>query len=177
MAERRRIAVVGASGSGKTTLAREVAGLLGVRYVELDEIQHGPNWAETPDDVFRARVAEVVAEEQWVIDGNYERKIGDDVVAAADTVVWLDFPLPLILRRLWVRTRERIRDDVELWAGNKEDWRSALWGRDSLFAWTIRSHRAHRKAWPARIARLQAAGVETVRLRSPEEVARWLATI
>jgi adenylate kinase family enzyme len=170
----RRIAVLGASGSGKTTLARSLAERLDVPFIELDAIQHGPNWTETPTEEFRAKVADALALPGWVIDGNYERKIGDDVVSAADTVVWLDLPLLLILRRLWVRTRERIRGDVELWAGNKERWRTALVGWDSLFAWTIRSHRGHRRANPARLERLRARGIAVVRLRRPEEVTAWL---
>jgi adenylate kinase family enzyme len=171
----RRVAVVGASGSGKTTLARALAARLGVPYVELDSFQHGPNWAEAPTEGFRARVTEALAQPGWVIDGNYERKIGDDVVSAADTVVWLDLSLPLILRRLWVRTRDRIRGDVELWAGNREGWRTALAGWDSLFAWAIRSHRAQRRANPTRLEALREHGVHVVRLRTPQEVESWLA--
>ena len=69
-----------------------------------------------------------------MIDGNYESKLGDTVIGEADTIVWLDLPLPLKLRRVARRTHERIRDDVELWNGNKETWRNAVWTRDSLFA-------------------------------------------
>ena len=56
----------------------------------------------------------------WVIDGNYEAKLGETVLAEADTIVWLDLPLWLKLRRIWKRTRHRIRNDVELWNGNRE---------------------------------------------------------
>jgi adenylate kinase family enzyme len=47
----RRVAIIAsASGNGKTTLGRDVAARLGVPFVELDALVHGPNWTETPDD-------------------------------------------------------------------------------------------------------------------------------
>jgi adenylate kinase family enzyme len=167
-----RINVKGTSGSGKSTFAQELAERLGLRYVELDALHHGPNWSEPTAEEFRARVREAMEAnpDGWVIDGNYEAKLGDTVLGAADTIVWLDLPLRLKLRRVTRRTRERIRDDVELWNGNKETWRNALWGRESLFAWMIRGHFRHGRTWP----RLYAGDPRFVRLRSVEEAREWL---
>jgi adenylate kinase family enzyme len=168
----KRVNVKGTSGSGKTTFAQELAKRLGVPYVELDALHHGPNWTEASAKEFHARVRQAMeaAPEGWVIDGNYEVKLGDTVIVAADTIVWLDLPLALKLRRVARRTHERIRDDVELWNGNKESWRNALWGRESLFAWLIRGHFRHRRTWP----RLYAADPRFVRLRSVVAARRWL---
>jgi adenylate kinase family enzyme len=168
----RRVNVKGTSGSGKSTFARELAERLGLPYVELDALHHGPNWSEPTAEEFRARVRVAVdaAPDGWVIDGNYEAKLGDTVIAPADTIVWLDLPLRLKLRRVARRTGERIRDDVELWNGNKETWRNALWGRESLFAWLIRGHFRHRRTWP----RLYAGDPRFVRLRSVAAARRWL---
>ena len=141
----RRVAIVGASGNGKTTLGRELARRLGVPFVELDALHHGPNWAEPPLEEFRARVEEATAGDGWVVDGGYERKLGNLVLDRADTVVWLDLPLPLILGRLLRRTLRRIRTREELWAGNRESWRGAFWGGESLFAWTIKAHYRRRR--------------------------------
>jgi adenylate kinase family enzyme len=161
--------VRGSSGSGKTTFARALAQRLGVPYVELDALHHGPNWSEATPEEFRAKVAPIVAQEAWVIDGNYESKLGDLVASEADTVVWLDLPLLTKLRRLWRRTSHRIRDDVELWSGNKENWRNAVWSRDSLLYWAVRGHFVHRWRIPRTIP-----AQRLVRLRSPEEARRWL---
>ena len=168
----RRINVKGTSGSGKSTFARELAERLGVPYVELDALHHGPNWSEPTAEEFRARVCEAMdaAPDGWVIDGNYEGKLGNTLIGAADTIVWLDLPLGTKLRRVWRRTRHRIRDDVELWSGNKETWRNALWGRESLFVWMIRGHFRHRRTWPA----LYAGDPRFVRLRSVGEARAWL---
>jgi adenylate kinase family enzyme len=168
----RRVNVKGTSGSGKSTFGRELAERLGLPYVELDALHHGPNWSEPTDEEFRARVREAMdaSPDGWVIDGNYEAKLGDTLTGAADTIVWLDLPLRLKLRRVARRTRERIRDDVELWNGNKESWRNVLWGRESLFAWLIRGHFRHRRTWP----RLYAGDPRFVRLRSVAVARRWL---
>ena len=166
----RRVAVIGNSGTGKTTVARLLAERLGVRHVELDALHHGPNWAAAPADVFRARVEAAIAPEGWVVDGNYQGKLGDLVLSRADTIVWLDLPLRIALVRLWRRTLRRIGRREELWNGNRETWRGAFWGRDALFVWTIRHHRRRRRVWPGRLD-----GPNVVRLRSSREVEEWLA--
>ena len=170
----RKINVKGASGSGKTTLARELATRLQLPYVELDALHHGPNWSEPSAEEFRARVRDAIAKagERWVLDGNYESKLGDLVYREADTIVWLDPPLRAKLRRLWRRTRDRISRRVELWSGNRESWRGAFWGCESLFAWTVRSHFRHRREFPRWFARHPHLTV--VRLRSNDEAERWL---
>ena len=92
--ETAKVAVIAsASGNGKTTLGRELALRLGVPFVELDALVHGPGWVETPDDVLRAQVEPIVASDSWVIDGAYRHKLGDLVLDAADVVVWLDLPI------------------------------------------------------------------------------------
>src|SRR5688500_20311522 len=86
-----RLLFLGTSGSGKTTAARAAAARLGLPHCELDAIRHGPNWAETPDDQFRAIVADIAARDAWVIDGDY-RMVRDLLVARATRVVWLHPP-------------------------------------------------------------------------------------
>jgi shikimate kinase len=54
----RKVAIIAsASGNGKTTLGRELAQRMGVEFVELDALVHGPGWTETPDDVLVAQLA------------------------------------------------------------------------------------------------------------------------
>jgi adenylate kinase family enzyme len=167
-----RVNVKGISGSGKSTFSRELAERLDVPYLEIDAVNHGPNWTEASADELQARVREFMAAvpDGWVIDGNYESKLGDLVLEAADTIVWLDPPLRVSLGRLWRRTLRRIRGQVELWSGNRESWRGAFWGRSSLFAWTLRSWLRHRRRWPRHFA----GDPRVVRLRSEQEARRWL---
>jgi adenylate kinase family enzyme len=169
---RRRINVKGTSGTGKTTFSRALAERLALPYVELDALFHGPGWSQPVDEEFQARVRAAMdaAPGGWVIDGNYEGSLGATVVGEADTIVWLDLPLHVALRRLFARTSRRIRDDVELWNGNRETWRNALLGWNSLFVWTVRSHFPRRRRW----ARHYADDPRLVRLGSTAEAARWL---
>jgi adenylate kinase family enzyme len=168
----RRVNIKGTSGSGKTTFGQELARRLDVPFVELDSLHHGPDWYQPTAEEFTATVREALEAlpDGWVIDGNYESKLGSLVLDQADTIVWLDLPLGVKLRRLWRRTSHRIRNDVELWSGNKEQWRTALWGWESLFMWMVRGHFRHRRKWPERYG----SDPRFVRLRSVEEARAWL---
>src|SRR5207245_2980781 len=82
----RRVAVIAsASGNGKTTVGRKLAERLGVPFVEMDALVHGPGWTEISDEGLREIVEPIVAGEGWVIDAVYERKIGHLVLDSADT--------------------------------------------------------------------------------------------
>ena len=102
-----RIVVIGTTGSGKTTLARQLAILRGCRHIELDALHWEPGWEAAPLAVFRARVATAIRAEHWVLDGNYS-KTYDLVWGRATAVVWLDYSLAVILRRLARRTLRRL---------------------------------------------------------------------
>ena len=168
----RRVAVLAsASGNGKTTFARTLAARLDVPFVELDALVHGPGWVETPDEELRAAVEPILARDGWVVDGSYERKLGDAVLRGADTVVWLDLPVRVWLPRLVRRTLRRMTARERLWNDNRETLRDVLFTRTALIPYALRSHFRRRRAWPQRLA-----AYNTVRLRSTKEVERWLET-
>jgi adenylate kinase family enzyme len=91
------VSVVGTSGSGKSTLARELAVILGVPHPELDSVNQQPGWVPLPTDEFRQVVAVRLAEDGWVVDGNYSA-VRLLVWALADTVTWLDLPRRTVSR-------------------------------------------------------------------------------
>jgi adenylate kinase family enzyme len=169
----RRVAVVGTTGSGKTTLAREIAGRLGVPHVELDALNWGPNWTEVSPDVFRRRVAAALEGEGWVVDGNYS-KARDLVWPRADTILWIDYPLWLILWRLVLRTFRRTLTGEELWSGNRERFREQFFSRNSLLLWALQTYRLRRRNYPRLLAQPEHAHLRLVRLRSPRETAACL---
>lgn len=167
----RRVAIIAsASGNGKTTLGRALAAKLGVPFVELDALVHGPNWQETSDEDLRAHIEPVLRSDGWVIDGTYIRKLGNRVLDAADTVVWLDLPTRIWFPRLVRRSARRMTGREPLWNENRETLKSLVWGRESLFGYALLQHRVRRREWPNELA-----GYPVVRLRSPGEVERWLA--
>lgn len=167
----RKIAVIAsASGSGKTTVGRALAESLGVPFVELDALVHRSDWSETPDDELRALLVPVLAGDGWVIDGGYWRKIGDLVLSRADVVVWIDLPIHVWLPRLVRRTVRRLRGHEEIWNGNRETVRGAVWGRDALIPYALRAHHDSRRTYPARLV-----PYSVVRLRSQSAVDAFLS--
>lgn len=167
----RKISVTAsASGSGKTTVGRELARKLGVQFIELDALVHGPNWTETPDDELRRLLAPVVALDGWVIDGGYRRKLGDLVLSQADVVVWLDLPIRVWLPRLVARTLRRLRGSEEIFNGNRESVRMAVWGREALIPYALRAHFSRRRRYPTELA-----GYPVVRLRTQADVDRFVS--
>ena len=165
-----RVAIVAtASGCGKTTVGRSLAAILGAPFVELDAIHWQAGWRELDADELRRRVAPLVARDAWVIDGSYRGKLGDLVLEAADTVVWLDLPRRVWLPRLVVRTLRRVVLREVLWNGNRESLWNALVGFDSLFRYALANERPRRHRYPRELARYRVA-----RLRSPAEVEAFL---
>ncbi len=170
-----RINVAGTSCSGKTTLARALARRLDLPYVELDAHYWGPDWTPVPEAAFRARVREAAAGQRWVIDGGYS-PVRDLTWGRADTVVWLDYPLPLVLWRWLRRTVSRIRSGDEFWpgTGNRETVRHVL-RRDGLLWWILRTHLRRRRSMAAGLA--ARPDLRAVRLRSAAETERWLRSL
>jgi hypothetical protein len=81
----RRILVKGGSGAGKSTLGLELARHLALPYVELDALHHGPNWAAASAAELQARVLAALDDDRgWVVDGNYDSKLGTLILDRAE---------------------------------------------------------------------------------------------
>lgn len=166
----KRVAIISsASGNGKTTTGRALAARLGVPFVELDALHHGPNWTEATAEELRARVEPIVLSDAWVIDGTYRNKLGDLVFERAEVVVWLDLPVHVWLPRLLKRTARRIIRREELWNGNREKLQYVFDPRTSVVLYALRAYRARRRTYPRELARFP-----VVRLRTTSEVERFL---
>lgn len=166
----KRVWVVGDSGSGKTTVAGEIARRIGATHTELDALFHEPGWKQADDDVFRARVEAVVERDTWVLCGNYYSRLGRLLTDAADTVVWLDYPMRITWPRVVRRSVARALSGKELWNTNRE--RVTAWARPSHpIWWTLTHHRSYRRRYG------QIADHRWLRSRHPGETARWLARL
>jgi len=87
-------------------------------------------------------------------------------LAAADPLVWLDYPFRVVIWRLFLRTVSRGVRREELWNGNRESLRTHFLTRDSLFLWAKNTHWKHRRDYPRVFASSEMAHVRVVRLRS-----------
>lgn len=167
----RRVLVVGCSGAGKSRLSSALARGLGLPVVHLDAEFWRPGWVETPDDAWERRVAELVARDAWVCDGNFARTLPMRA-ARADTVVHLDLPRRTCLRGVlgrWWRDRGRVRADMAPGCPERFDLAFLRW------VWGFR-----RKVRPdvlRKLAAFEAAGGRVVTLRSRAEADAWLRSV
>ena len=171
----RCISVVGSTGSGKTTVAAAIGEALDVPVVELDAIHWGPDWTPVDRDEIRRQVSEIVADGAWVIDGNYRGMAQDLVWAAADTIVWLDLPFHTNAWQLMRRTLRRSIRRERLWSDNRESLWKAVFSRDSILRWLVRTHRKNRKRYLQDMTSAERSRPVWVRLRTRTEVDSWLA--
>jgi adenylate kinase family enzyme len=162
--------VIGSTGSGKTTFARALAEKLGVPHVEIDALFWQPGWVMTSADELRAKLEAALGDDGWVVDGNYNSRLGTFVLDQADQIVWLDLPLRTTLWRVFRRTLRRLRTREAIWGTNYESFRNAFLSRDSLLLYAVRTHRHNQR----RRAEL-VAGYPVVRLRSTREISGYLA--
>ena len=169
--------MVGNSGSGKSTCARAISERTGLPWLQLDAVFHQPNWTPLPTPEFRAIVADAVAGEGWVIDGNYAGTVADLVVARADTVLWFDLPRHVVMRQIIGRTLRRIATREELWNGNRERWRNlfSLDEEQSVIVWSWNSHERYRARYQELADRPDLSDVRFVRIRSRGEAGELLA--
>ncbi|MCA9884797.1 MAG: adenylate kinase [Anaerolineae bacterium] len=169
-----RIVIVGSTGSGKSTLAAQLAARINLQHIELDSLFWGPNWSETPPEVFIPKVEAALSVERWVVDGNYSR-VRHIIWPAAQTLIWLDYSLPIIFWRLWKRTLRRTLMREQLWeAKNVERFWVQFVTKDSLFLWALQKHRERRETYPQLFTQPENAHLQILRFHHPNETQSWL---
>ncbi len=170
----RKIAVFGLPGTGKTTLALRLAGLLDVPHHDLDRVLFtacGP----LPLEEFRARTATLTQAGGWVADGNYS-KLADLTWHRADTVIWLDYPLPLIVSRVTRRNLRRLTGR-EPAPDDEFGWKRAFFSRKSVLANAVRKYMRNRGKYAAQLSETAELGVRVHRFRTPGQAEQWLGAL
>ena len=173
----KRIVIVGKSGAGKTTLATQLADRLNLTNIELDGISWQANWVNLLKHEMRERVDEALpVVGHWIADGNYIRSVHDIVWVRADTLIWLDYSLPVALLRVLRRTIGRVVKREELWNGNRETLRHHLSfdPNQNLFLWTVLMHKQHRNDFPALFEQPEYSHLNVLRFCTPKETEQWL---
>ena len=125
----RRVVVVGSGGSGKSTFSRELGRVTGIPVIHLDREYWRPGWEETPKDEWKARVADMLEGERWIMDGNFggTREMR---MQAADTIIFLDLPRRVCLYRILKRTFKyygRSRPDMAEGCLERLDLEFVMW--------------------------------------------------
>ncbi len=166
-----RVLVIGSPGAGKSTAAERLAASLRVPVHHLDMLFWQPGWREPRREEFEGRLARVLAEPAWVVDGNYLWTLPKRL-AVADAVLWLDFPTSTCLHGVlarWVRFRGQQRPDMAPHCPEKVDW-TFLW-------YVVRWRARHVRPLGGQLAEAAARGLGVHRVHSREELERWLGQV
>ncbi|MBU6955208.1 adenylate kinase [Hahella sp. HN01] len=165
-----RINVIGTSGSGKSTFSKRLSEKLDIPYIEMDALYWGPDWRNHPEEIFSARVAQALQQEDWILDGNYNSRT-QLKWDRAQIVVWIDYSFPRTLFQAIRRALTRIITKRELWAGtgNKESLRK-LFSKDSIVLWTMTTYKKNRKKYLSIMRDPRYAHIRFIRIRSPREM-------
>jgi len=164
----RRIAVLGSSGAGKSTLAVVLGEVTGLPVVHLDKEHWLPGWTEPDRATWSARLLEIAAQPEWIVDGQYGTSLTERL-RRADLAIFLDLPTRVCLWRIvkrWWHYRGRVRPEMGEGCPEKIDFEFVHYV--ATFRWLQR---------PKILAAIDASGVKTVRLRTRKEQDSFVATV
>ena len=123
----RRAIVIGSSGAGKSTFARKLRDITGLPLYYLDMLGHKSDRTNITREEFDIRLAEILQQERFIIDGNYYRTL-EMRLARCDTVFFLNYPLELCLESVIGRAGQK-REDMP-WIEETPDPEFLQWIRD-----------------------------------------------
>ncbi|WP_246247158.1 DNA topology modulation protein [Piscibacillus halophilus] len=94
--------LIGSPGSGKSTMSRELARILNLKLYHLDNLFWSPGWIMASREEQIEITKELIQEDEWMIDGNYNGTL-DLRLERADFVVLFDLPRWLCMIRIFKR--------------------------------------------------------------------------
>ena len=154
-----RIVIFGCGGSGKSTLARLLGERLNIPVIHLDQLYWRPGWKHITDMEFDALLEEVLAGEEWIIDGNYNRTLPLRL-EHCDTAIYLDFSRFTCLRGAFgrvIRYYGKTRPDMGRECPECFDLQFLVW------IWTF--HKKNRSNYHRMLSELQGKEVHILRAR------------
>jgi len=168
----KRVAVFGNAGGGKSTLARRLAELTQLPLHVVDRMQWQAGGIAVPHDAYLLAHADLLRQDEWIIDGFGCAKSAWERFAQADTLVHVD--LALVTHYWWVTKRliKGLWMAPEGWPANSPLWSSTLAGYRVIPL-------CHRQLTPRyRQLIADAAGAKRVHhLRSPTEMTAFLEAV
>lgn len=126
-----KIMVIGYSGAGKSTLSKILASHYNVPILYLDKVQFKAGWVERDDQ----EAIEIIEDflnnnNEWVIDGNYHRRLYEKRAVLADQIIYLNYNRFLCLSRAIKRKNEyknKVRESMTEGCEEKIDLSFIWW--------------------------------------------------
>ena len=105
----KKVIVIGCPGSGKTTFSEKLHDKTGLHLFHLDSIWHRADRTHISREEFDKRLAEILALDSYIIDGNYSRT-QELRLASCDTVFLFDLPTSVCLEGARARVGKKRAD-------------------------------------------------------------------
>ena len=166
-----KVAIIGNAGGGKSTLEKKLSISKGLPLLPVDKIQWKPKWTPAPQEEIRTKLDDLIQKELWIIDGWGPWDCIEKRFEAADTIIFVDFP---IVVHLWWAAKRQIRALFMPWTIDKPTGCNLIPVTLKLFK-MIR--RIHRKQLPRLSEMIHSfkAGRDVFHLRSPKELRAFSA--
>lgn len=106
----RKAIIIGCPGAGKSTFGRKLAAKTGLPLYYLDMIWHKPDRTTASREEFDEKLEELLATDEWIIDGNYQRTLLRRL-DECDTVFFFDLPNDICLSGA-IERLGKVREDM-----------------------------------------------------------------
>lgn len=147
-----KIAILGYSGSGKSTLAKFLGGKKQIPVIHLDTVQFVENWQQRPHEEALSIVSKAMAQEDWIIDGNYTKFYQAERLEEADQIIFVQFSRWASLKRVIhrrIKYHKKSRPDMAEGCDEKLDFEFLWW---ILYTGRTKERSAHYRALQQRYA-------------------------
>ena len=117
----KRVAVIGCPGGGKSTFSRALRDRVDLPLYHLDAIYWREDRNHLSREEFYPLMREIIAREEWIIDGNYNSTL-EWRVAACDLLIFLDYPTEVCLEGVRARRGQKRSDMPWVEDGDDEEF-------------------------------------------------------
>ncbi len=167
-----KVAVFGNTGGGKSTLSKKLSEMTGLPLHVLDKIKYEPGGAEVAYEDYQRIHQQILATDQWIIDGFGCMETLWPRLNAADSLIFVDLPLHV---HFWWVTKRLITGQFnppEGWPENSPILKSSLNSYHTLW----RCHKYLTPKYRDYVQQVQNTK-HVYHLRASEQIAQFLKSL